>query len=304
MDKLYLMTVFVAVAEEESFAGGARRLQISPPAVTRAIAALEEGLKVKLLKRTTRHVRVTDAGIRYLEDARRIVGEVEEANEAVAGVNAEPRGHLVVTAPLLFGKIYVLPCVIEYLQRYTEMEVSAMFLDRAVNLLEEGMDVGIRIGELPDSSMKATRAGSVRQVVCASPRYLKKHGTPAHPNELKQHRIVSAMAVSPTVEWKFRQGSQTASVRVKPKLTVTSNDAAIEAVVQHFGISRLMSYQVASSVASGKIKIILEEFEYPPMPIHVLHREGRYASAKVRSFVDMIVASLRANPVLNHSNSK
>ena len=184
MDQLNLMIVFVAIAEEESFAAGARRLQISPPAATRAIAALEDTLKVKLLHRTTRHVRVTDAGLRYLADARRIIGEVEEANEAVAGVNAEPRGHLAVTAPVLFGKIYVLPCVIEYLQRYKDMEVSAMFLDRAVNLLEEGMDVGIRIGELPDSSMKETRVGSVRQVVCASPLYLEQHGTPSHPDEL------------------------------------------------------------------------------------------------------------------------
>ena len=304
MDTLNLMIIFVAVAEEESFAGGARRLQISPPAVTRAIVALEENLKVKLLNRTTRYVRVTDAGMRYLDDARRIIGEVEEANEAAAGINAEPRGHLAVTAPVMFGRLFVLPSMIEYLQRYSEMEVSALFLDRAVNLLEEGIDVGIRIGELPDSSMKATRVGGVRQVICASPQYLKKHGKPAHPNDLSKHHVVSAISVSPTIEWKFKDGSGIVTVRVKPRLTVSSNDAAIEAAVHNFGITRLMSYQVGSYITSGKLKIILTDFEPEPMPIHVIHREGRYASAKVRSFVDMIVANLRANAVINKLNSK
>ena len=299
MDKLNLMTVFVAVAEEESFAGGARRLGMSPPAVTRAIAALEEGLGVKLLNRTTRYVRATDAGQRYLEDARRIIGEVEEANEAAAGVNAEPRGHLAVTAPVLFGKMFVLSGIVDYLQRYPQMEVSAVFLDRVVNLMEEGLDVGIRIGDLPDSSMKAIRVGAVRRVLCASPEYLKKRGIPKSPAELAQHEIVAASAVSPSIEWKFGQGAAASSARIKPRLVVTTNDAAIDAVSQGFGISRLLSYQVAGQVDSGKLKIILSESEPAAMPIHVIHREGRYASAKIRTFVDFIVAKLRTDLALN-----
>lgn len=299
MDKLNLMTVFVAVAEEESFAGGARRLGMSPPAVTRAIAALEESLGVKLLNRTTRYVRATDAGQRYLEDARRIIGEVEEANEAAAGVNAEPRGHLAVTAPVLFGKMFVLPGIVDYLQRYPQMEVSAVFLDRVVNLMEEGLDVGIRIGDLPDSSMKAIRVGAVRRVLCASPEYLEKRGIPKSPAELAQHDIVAASAVSPSIEWKFGQGAAASSARIKPRLLVTTNDAAIDAVSQGFGISRLLSYQVAGHADSGKLKIILSEFEPATMPIHVIHREGRYASAKVRTFVDLMVAKLRADTALN-----
>ena len=299
MDKLNLMTVFVAVAEEESFAGGARRLGMSPPAVTRAIAALEEGLGVKLLNRTTRYVRATDAGQRYLEDARRIIGEVEEANEAAAGVNAEPRGHLAVTAPVLFGKMFVLSGIVEYLQRYPQMEVSAVFLDRVVNWMEEGLDVGIRIGDLPDSSMKAIRVGAVRRVLCASPEYLKKRGIPKSPAELAQHDIVAASAVSPSIEWKFGQGAAASSARIKPRLVVTTNDAAIDAVSQGFGISRLLSYQVAGQVDSGKLKIILSESEPAAMPIHVIHREGRYASAKIRTFVDFIVAKLRTDLALN-----
>lgn len=293
------MTVFVAVAEEESFAGGARRLGMSPPAVTRAIAALEERLGIKLLNRTTRFVRTTEAGQRYLDDSRRIIGELDEADEAAAGINAEPRGHLAVTAPVLFGKIFVLPGIVDYLQRHPAMEVSALLVDRVVNLLEEGLDVGVRIGELPDSSMKAIRVGSVRRVMCASPGYLEMHGTPNCLAGLTGHTLIAASAVTPTHEWKFGQGSEWSSVRVKPRLTVNNNDAAIEAAAQGFGITRLLSYQVAAQLASGQLKIILSEFEPAPMPIHVLHREGRYASAKIRSFVDLIAARLRENRALN-----
>lgn len=299
MDKLHLMMVYVAVAEEESFAGAARRLGMSPPAVTRSIAALEERLGVKLLNRTTRYVRATDAGQRYLDDARRIISEVDEADEAAAGVNAEPRGHLAITAPVLFGKMHVLPGIVEFLQRYPEIEVSAVFLDRVVNLLEEGFDVGVRIGELPDSSMKALRVGHVRRMVCASTSYLKKHGTPRSPDQLPGHNIVAASPVSPTIEWKFSSGGKAISVRVKPRLTVTSNDAAIEAAVQGFGITRLLSYQIAPYLATGKLKVILSEFEPALIPIHVVHREGRYASGKIRSFVDLIAARLRQDLALH-----
>jgi DNA-binding transcriptional LysR family regulator len=295
MDRLQLMTVFVAVAEEQSFAGGARRLNMSPPAVTRAIAALEDRLGIKLLTRTTRYVRVTDAGQRYLEDARRIINEVDEADEAAAGINAEPRGQLAITAPVLFGKLFVIPGIVDYLQRYPDMEISAVFLDRIVNLLEEGFDVGIRIGELPDSSMKAIRVGSIRRVVCASPAYLAKHGAPDKPSDLANHLVVAASAVSPAIEWKFAEGLV---ARVKPRLTVTSNDSAIAAVLLGMGVTRLLSYQIASYQASGQLQTILSEFEPESLPIHVIHREGRYASAKVRSFVDLMVAKLRSDQAL------
>jgi len=296
MGRLHLMAVFVAVAEEQSFAAGARRLGMSPPAVTRAVAALEDRLGVKLFTRTTRYVRVTDAGQRYLEDARRIINELDEADEAAAGINAEPRGHLGVTAPVLFGKLFVIPGIVDYLQRYPDMEISAVFLDRVVNLLEEGFDVGIRIGELQDSSMKAIRIGSIRRVVCASPEYLAKNGTPKLLQELADRFIVTASAVSPVVEWKFADGK---AVRVKPRLTVNTNDSAIEAVLQGIGITRLLSYQIAPYLASGQLQTVLGEFEPSPLPIHVIHREGRYASGKVRTFVDLIVARLRSEKCLN-----
>ncbi|WP_347986381.1 LysR family transcriptional regulator [Methylomonas sp. AM2-LC] len=292
MDRLHLMSVFVAVAEEESFAAGARRLGMSPPAVTRAISALEEHLKVKLLNRTTRYVRMTEAGQRYFDDARRIISEIDEADDAAAGVNAEARGHLAVTAPVLFGKMFVLPAIVDYLRRYPAMEVSALFLDRPVNLLEEGLDVGIRIGELADSSMKAIRVGSVRRVLCAAPDYLEKYGTPTSLSDLKDHTLI-AVTVSPTHEWKFGVDSALSPVRIKPRLIVNNNDAAIEAVLQGFGISRLLSYQIADNLAAKQLEIILSQFEPAPMPIHVLHREGRYASVKARAFIDLVASRLR-----------
>jgi DNA-binding transcriptional LysR family regulator len=296
MDRLHLMTVFVAVAEEESFAAGARRLGMSPPAVTRAVSALENRLGVKLLNRTTRYVRVTDAGHRYLDDARRIIGELDEADEAAAGINGEPRGHLAVTAPVMFGRLFVIPGIVDYLQRYPDMEVAAVFLDRIVNLLEEGFDVGIRIGELPDSSMRAIKVGQVRRVLCASLGYLEENGNPLNPAGLISHKIVAASGVTPVMDWKF---AQDIAVKVKPRLTVTSNDAAIEAVINGMGITRLLSYQIESYKASGQLQTVLADFEPPPLPIHVIHREGRYASAKVRTFVDLIVSKLRTAQALN-----
>jgi DNA-binding transcriptional LysR family regulator len=296
MDRLHLMTVFVAVAEEQGFAAAARRLNISAPAVTRAVAALEESLGVKLLTRTTRFVRVTEAGLRYLEDARRIITQVQMADEAAAGINSEPRGHLAITAPVMFGRLFVMPGIVDYLQRYPDTEVDAVFLDRVVNLLEEGLDVGIRIGPLADSSMRALKVGSVRHIVCASPEYLKQNGLPQSPQDLLQHTLISSSAAHSLTDWRFKN---THIIRVKPRLTVTSNDAAIEAAKQGLGITRLLSYQVVESLAAGDLKIVLEDFEPPSLPVSIVHREGRFASSKVRSFIDLMAQRLRDDKALN-----
>jgi len=287
------MAIFVAVAEQEGFAGASRLLNISPPAVTRAIAALEEHLGVKLFNRTTRFVRLTEAGQRYLEDARRIIAAADEADEAATGINAEPKGHLVVTAPVLFGRLYVMPGISDYLQRYQNTEVTALFLDRIVNLLEEGVDVGIRIGELPDSSYNALRVGQVRRVLCASPSYLSEHGIPSVPDALVKHQLIVAGAISSTVDWRFEDAGSPVTIRVKPRLRVTSNDSAIEAAMLGLGITRLLSYQIATQLASGELKIIMSDFEPKPMPINIIHREGRYDSAKIRSFIDLISMRLK-----------
>lgn len=299
MDRLTEMQIYVAVAECEGFAAAARRLGISPPVVTRAVADLEARLGVRLLNRTTRYVRATDAGQRYLDDARRVIAAADEADEAAIGVNSEPRGHLTVTAPVLFGRIYVMPAIVDYLQRYPAAEVSALFVDRVVNLLEEGVDVALRIGELGDTSFKALRVGRVRRVLCASPDYLARQGLPENPDALTGHSIIVATSLGANVEWRFMQDKTPWVVRIKPRLSVSSNDSAIEAAVRGLGIARLMSYQVAPEIDSGKLKILLSEYETAPVPIHIVHREGRYTSTKIRSFIDLMAEQLRANKSLN-----
>lgn len=295
MDRFHLMSVFVAVAEEEGFAAAARRLHMSPPAVTRAVAALEDQLGVKLLNRTTRFVRTTEAGKRYLEDTKRILGEVNAADEAAAGINAAPRGHLTITAPVLFGRMFVMPGIVDYLDTYPDTEISAMFLDRIVNMLEEGVDVGIRIGELPDSSLRALRVGSIRIVLCASPEYLQRHALPRKPQDLLNHSMIASSAGNNVIDWRFDK----VGLRIQPRLTVTTNDAAIEAARYGFGITRLLSYQVAPQLDEGGLKIILENYEPPPLPVYIVHREGRYASARIRAFVDLMAKRLRADKALN-----
>ncbi|KQW93671.1 LysR family transcriptional regulator [Massilia sp. Root418] len=299
MDQVHLMNVFVAVGEEESFAAAARRLDLSPAAVTRAVAALEEQLGVKLLQRTTRNVRMTEAGRRYMDDSRNILASIVEANEAAAGVNAAPKGNLSVTASVLFGKAFIMPCIVRFLKTYPEVEVSAYFLDRVVNLVDEGMDVAVRIGHLPDSGLKALRVGQVRRVLCASPEYLARNGVPQHPADLLRHTIIAASGISPRVEWKFGAEEDPTMVRMKPRLMVTSNDSAIEAASAGLGICRLLSYQIDEQLSDGRLKIILAEYEEAPWPVHVLHRESKFGSSKVRNFIDLLVQHLRANRHLN-----
>jgi len=299
LGKIELMTIFVAVAEEQGFAAASRRLNISPPKVTRAVAMLEEHLSVKLLTRTTRYVRVTDAGTRYLEDVKRILNDINLANEAAQGINSIPQGSISVTAPVLFGQQFVLPSVLEYLNAYPKTNVSTVFLDRIVNLLEEGFDVGIRIGELEDSSMRAKKVGSVRLSLVASPEYLAQYGVPQHFTALNNHSLIETCAGSINPEWKFIQNGDVVHQPISSRLRVTTNQAAINAAVAGFGISRVISYQVANELAQNKLKFILEEFEHPPLPINIVHREDRISSAKIRSFIDLLADNLLKNTTLN-----
>ncbi len=293
MDRLHLINVFVAVVDASGFAGAARKLGISPPAVTRAITELEAHLSTRLLTRTTRVVRVTEAGARYVEDCRRILAELAEADESVSGLHGAPRGRLTVTAPVLFGALHVTPVVTEFLQRYPEVTASCWFVDRVVNLTDEGVDVAVRIGELPDSSLQAIRVGSVRRVICAAPAYLAQHGEPKQPEDLLDHVVISANAVTPAPEWRFRVDGETRSVKLTPRMQTTTNDSAVAAAVGGFGLSRLMSYQVDSLVRKGELQLLLESFELTPLPVHLVHREGRHASHKARAFIDLAIERLR-----------
>lgn len=299
MDRFHLLNVFVAVAEAESFAGGARRLQMSPPAVTRAISELETSLGVRLFTRSTRVVRLTDSGGRYLEEVRRILVQMEEADAAAVGINATPRGHLMLTAPVLFGRLYVMPIVTEFQTTFSDVEITALFVDRVVKFIDEGIDVGIRIGQLPDSSLRAIRVGQVRRVVVGSPSYFEKAGIPQTPEDLAAHRIVASSGLTPTNDWTFQHSRGSTSVRVKPRISVNTNDAPLEAALNGYGLTRLLSYQVAPQLASGELQTVLSEYEGPNLPVHVIHKEGRLGSAKVRSFVDMAVDRLRMSKAIN-----
>ncbi|WP_374564784.1 LysR family transcriptional regulator [Ideonella sp.] len=299
MDQLHLINVFVAVVDAGGFAGAARKLNLSPPAVTRAISVLESHLGVRLFTRTTRVVRVTEAGARYVEDCRRILADLAEANESVSGMHGAPRGRLTLTAPVLFGALFVTPIITEYLQRYPEVNASCWFLDRVVNMMDEGIDVAVRIGELPDSSMQAVRVGQVRRVICASPDYLAAHGSPATPDDLMHHTIVSATGVTPAPEWRLVENGAPKVVKLAPRMVTTTNDSAVAAVVAGFGVSRLMSYQIAQHVQEGRLQVVLSEYEAAPLPIHLVHREGRHASQKARAFLDLAIERLRAQAALN-----
>lgn len=299
MDRLQAMTTFVAVVDSGGFASAARKLNLSPPVVTRAVAELEERLGLRLLTRTTRVVRVTDAGARFADDCRRILGDIEEAETAATGTNAAPRGTLTLTAPVLFGHLYVTPILVDYLQRFPEVDAQCLFLDRVVNVVDEGIDVAVRIGELPDSSLQATRVGRVRRVLVASPAYLKAHGAPQRPEALVDHCIVLASAVTPVPEWRFSDAGKPLLQRLHARMRTTSNDSAIAAAVAGLGITRLLSYQVAAHLKTGALQIVLEDFEAAALPVHVVHHEGRRATQKVRSFIDLAVDTLRADSALN-----
>ena len=294
MDRIEEMKAFVAVAEESGFAAAAHRLGLSPPTVTRSVAALEARLGAMLFKRTTRALSLTEAGSLFLTDVKRILQELEDAQESAAGASASARGELSITAPVLFGQIHVMPFLLDYLDAQPNVRAHALFVDRVVNILEENIDVGIRIGHLGESSMKAVKVGQVRRIIVASPNYTARAGLPMHPRELVHHRVVMPISAFTSPEWKFLSESAEFHVRLSPALRVSTNRAAITAATRGWGITRVLSYQVLDELAAAQLQILLEDFELPALPIHVVYHHSRYRSAKVKAFVDSAVEHLRA----------
>ncbi|MDE1194670.1 LysR family transcriptional regulator [Pseudomonas sp. Bc-h] len=298
MDRFQEMQVFIAVCEERSFATAARRLNMSAPSVTRAVAALEKRIGTLLLSRTTRSVHLSEAGQRYLTDCRRILSEIEEAEDSAGGSNAAPVGHLTITASLLFGELFVMPLVVGYLERYSGVSINALLVDRVTHMVEEGIDVAVRIGHLLDSTQHGVKVGEVRRVVCASPAYLAAHGRPQRPDELSQHRVIVSAASALVRRWEFSDEGKPVDIELKSRLTVSANQAAITAASMGWGVTRVLSYQVASRVASGELEILLEDFEQPPLPVHVCYQADRKVSAKVRTFVDYCVERMMQDPAI------
>lgn len=292
MDRLHAMQVFVRVAETGGFAEAARQLNMSPPAVTRAIAWVENRLGARLFVRTTRSVKLTEPGQRFLDDCKRILADVDEAEGAAGGSHAAPTGTLTISAPVLFGQMYVLPILTDFLDGHPGVTGRALFLDRVTHLIEEGIDVAVRIGHLPDSSYAATRVGFVRRVVCGAPGYLKAQGVPLVPTDLLKHRLIAPTTAWTSLDWRFG-ASGTSTVHVSPALFCNTNESAIAAAVSGWGLTRLLSYQIGPQLLAGALQTVLSDWEEEPLPIHVVHPEGRRPSAKVRAFVDLTVERLR-----------
>lgn len=287
------MGVFVHVAEGGSFAAAGRALRMSPPAVTRAIAGLERVVGARLLTRTTRRVALTEAGRRYLEDCRRILSDVADAESTAAGSSARPTGTLRVTAPVAFGQRHVLPVLGDFLHDHPAVTGRALFLDRVVDLIDEGVDVALRIGHLPDSSLRSIRVGHVRRVLVGSPAYLQASGTPQDVAQLREHSIIAVTSSpSPTVRWTFGPGDREA-ITLRPLLSCNTIQGALQAATAGWGLTRLLSYQVHDEVASGRLQRVLADALPDPLPVHLVHPEGRHTSAKVRAFLDFASARLR-----------
>ena len=298
MDRLQSLEVFIAVAEAESFAGGARKIGLSAPSATRGVNALEARLGARLFTRTTRSVRLTEVGQAYLEDARHVLAQMQAADDAANGAATNPIGQLRITCSNEFGRIYVAPILTEFLDRHPSVSADVLMVDRIVNMVEEGFDLAVRIGELPSSGLTAVRVGQVRRIICGAPGYFEANGMPKTPTDLQKHQIVSASPVSPTTEWRFGHDMQDI-VRVKPRLTVSSVATAISVAKRNWGICRVLSYQVGPDLQSGALQAVLEDYEPAPLPIHLVHVEGRRAPAKIRAFVELAKDRLRATSVLN-----
>ncbi|ETX28943.1 LysR family transcriptional regulator [Roseivivax isoporae] len=302
MDRVHAMRVFLEVARERSFAGAARKLDMSAASVTRTVAALESRIGADLFVRTTRTVRLTEAGARFEPECDRILADIDEAEAAAAGVRARPVGTLTITAPVLFGQIYVAPLVTAFCDQYPDVDVQLLLVDRVTNLADEGIDVALRIGRMPDSSLRAASIGTVRQVVVGAPTYFREHGVPGVPDDLRRHRIVAVTSAYSAVEWRFGR-KEKVSVRVQPRIRCSTNGAAIGIAAEGWALTRVLSYQVAPMLRDGRLQLTLEDHEEAPLPVQVVHAGNRTTPAKVRAFVDFITDRLRADPAFAHART-
>lgn len=293
VDRLDAMTTFVAVAEARGFASAARKLGVSRSQVTRQVAALEDHLAIRLLHRTTRAVKLTDAGARYLERARRILADVTDAEHAARAERSVPTGRFAVTAPNVFGRRHVAPVLADLLAEHSTLVGELMLADRIVHLLEEDVDVAVRIGHLEDSSLRVRTVGSTRRVVVASPAYLAEHKRVRSPGDVARHDTILLNALDASAEWRFVRRHEEERVPLRPIFRTNSADAAITHAERGLGLARVLSYQVVDQVAAGTLQIVLARFEPPPLPIQIVHPGARRPSAAVRAFLDRVVETCR-----------
>jgi DNA-binding transcriptional LysR family regulator len=293
MDKLRAMATFVHIVEAGSLTGAAERLQTSLTSVVRTLAALEQALGVRLLNRTTRRMTLTDEGREYFERCRRLLADVEDAEQALSARQQRPAGRLAITAPVMLGRLHVAPVVTDFLTAYPQVRVELLLLDRAVDLLEEGIDVAIRIGSLPESSFVAIPLGTTHRVVCASPDYLGRHGIPRHPGDLRDHRCIRFTGVTPGSEWEFRCGGKPERVGIADILATNQIDAALDACTKGLGCGRFLAYQVHDLVAAGRLVRVLQDYEPDARPVSLIYPHSRLLSPRIRAFVDWAVERMR-----------
>jgi DNA-binding transcriptional LysR family regulator len=294
MNRLDSMSILIAVVDAGSLSAAARVLDMPLATVSRKLAELETHLKTRLLHRSTRQLSLTEAGISYVAACRRILEEIGEAERAATGEYASPKGELLVTAPVAFGRLHVVPVVAEFLAQYPEISVNLMLTDRVVHLMDEHADAAIRIGDLPDSMLMATRVGTVRRVICASPGYFEAHGVPARPQDLAGHACVTFEVLASMRAWVFGSGKAELSVPVQSRLTVNTAEAAIAAATVGVGLIRVLSYQVADAVREQALRVVLEEFESAPLPVSLVHTGQAPLPLKLRAFLDFVTPRLRA----------
>jgi len=293
MDRLEAMSLFVAAVEAGSLSAAGRRFGVPLATVSRKVSDLERHLKTRLLNRSTRQLTLTDAGHAYLVACRRILGEVGEAERIAAGEYSMPTGELIITAPIVFGRLHVLPVVTEFLAAYPDVNVRLTLGDRISQLIEEHIDLAIRIGPLADSSMVAIRIASIRHVVCASPAYLAEHGTPKTPNELASHSCITFEGLASLATWTFLADKTELTVPIRSRLQVNTAEAAIDAAIAGVGMTRVLSYQISAAVRSGALQPVLEAFEPEPWPASLVHAGQGLLPVKLRAFLDFAAPRLK-----------
>jgi DNA-binding transcriptional LysR family regulator len=292
MDRLEAMSILIACVDEGSLSAAGRKLGVPLPTVSRKIADLEAHLKTRLLVRSTRKLALSEAGIAYVAACRRILEDIDAAETQAAGEYSEPRGELTITAPIVFGRLHILPVVTAFLQHFSEINVRMTLADHNVNLVDDHIDMAVRIGDLPDSSLLATSVGAVRKVVCGSPAYFDAHGAPKTPQDLAGHTCVMFAAIGAGT-WTFGHGKQARIIRPQCRLHINTAEAAIDAAISGLGVTNVLSYQVARAVEEGKLKIVLQDFEPPAIPIHLIHAHQGLLPLKMRRFLDFAAPRIR-----------
>ena len=298
MSRLESMSVLVAVVDAGSLSAAGRRLGMPLATVSRKVAELESHLNTRLLHRTTRQLSLTEAGSAYVAACRRILEDIGEAERAATGEYAAPKGKLVITAPIVFGRLHVVPVMAEFLAHYPEIDVDLMLTDRVVHLMDEHVDIALRIGELPDSTFIATKVGTVRRVVCASPAYLAQRGVPERPLDLGAHECVSFEVMTSMRAWTFGGGKAEQSVQIHSRLAVNTAEAAIAAAIHGVGLTRVLSYQVADALRDDMLRVVLDNFESAPLPISLLHKGQGPLPLKLRAFLDFVTPRLRTRSLI------